>query len=47
MEEHSNPKHIRAAWQDVLDHARCIPGVQSVAIVGTVPMREGNNQLGY
>jgi putative ABC transport system permease protein len=43
----ANPKQIRTAWQDVLDHARRIPGVQSVATVDTVPMREGNNQLGY
>jgi putative ABC transport system permease protein len=42
-----NPGQIRAAWQDVLDRARRIPGVQSVAAVDTVPMREGNNQLGY
>jgi hypothetical protein len=43
----ANPKHIRAAWQDIMDHARRIPGVQSVATVDTVPMREGNNRLGY
>ena len=24
-----------------------VPGVQAVATVDTVPMREGNNQLGY
>jgi predicted permease len=38
---------IRPAWQDVLDRARRVPGVQFVAAVDTVPMREGNNQLGY
>ncbi len=43
----ANPGQIRAAWQDVLDRARRVPGVQSVATVDTVPMREGNNQLGY
>jgi predicted permease len=43
----SNPGQTRAAWQDVLDRTRGIPGVQSVALVDTVPMREGNNQLGY
>ena len=42
-----NPGQIRTAWQDVLDRARRVPGVQSVAMVDTVPMREGNNQLGY
>ena len=43
----ANPGQMRAAWQDVLDRARRVPGVQSVAMVDTVPMREGNNQLGY
>jgi putative ABC transport system permease protein len=43
----ANPAKIRAAWQDVLDHARGVPGVQSAATVDTVPMREGNNQIGY
>ena len=41
------PDNIRATWQDVLEHARHVPGVQSVATVDTVPMREGNNQLSY
>jgi len=43
----AKPGQIRAAWQDVLARARRLPGVQSVAVVDTVPMREGNNQLGY
>jgi predicted permease len=43
----SDPARIRAAWDDVLDRARHVPGVQSVAMVDTVPMRDGNNQLGY
>ncbi len=38
---------IRPAWQDVIDRASHVPGVQSVAIVDTVPMRDGNNQIGY
>jgi predicted permease len=42
-----NPAQIRAAWQDVLARARRVPGVESAAMVDTVPMREGNNQLGY
>jgi predicted permease len=42
-----NPEQIRAAWKDVLERGRGVPGVQSVAMVDTVPMREGNNQLGY
>lgn len=43
----SNPEHIRAAWNDLLDRARRVPGVQAVAMVDTVPMREGNNTIGY
>jgi predicted permease len=43
----SNPAQTRAAWQDILDRARRIPGVQAIAEVDTVPMRTGNNQLGY
>lgn len=43
----ANPDQIRASWQDVLDRARRLPGVEAIAMVDTVPMREGNNQLGY
>jgi predicted permease len=43
----ANPEQIRAAWQDILDRTRRIAGVQSVTMVDTVPMREGNNALGY
>jgi predicted permease len=43
----SNPARIRVAWQDVLGRARRAPGVQAVTMVDTVPMREGNNQIGY
>jgi predicted permease len=43
----ADPGRIRPAWQDVLGRARRVPGVQSVAAVDTVPMREGNNQIGY
>lgn len=43
----ANPARIPAAWKDVLDRARHVQGVESAAIVDTVPMREGNNQLGY
>jgi predicted permease len=38
---------IRAAWQDVLERARRVPGVESVAIVDTFPMRSGFNAMGY
>src|SRR5262249_49758428 len=43
----ANTAQTRAAWQEVLDRASRLPGVQSAATVDTVPMREGNNQLGY
>lgn len=43
----ANPARTRAAWNDVLDRARRVPGVQSIAMVDTVPMREGNNTIGY
>jgi predicted permease len=43
----ARPAQIRAAWQEVLQRARRVPGVQAVATVDTVPMREGSNQIGY
>jgi predicted permease len=43
----ADPAQTRAVWNDALDRARRVPGAQSVALVDTVPMREGNNQLGY
>jgi predicted permease len=42
-----NPEQIRAAWQDVLDRARQVPGVESVALADIIPMREGENSLPY
>jgi predicted permease len=42
-----SPERIRAAWDDVLDRAHRVPGVQAVTMVDTVPMREGNNELPY
>ena len=43
----TNPARIRAAWDDILDRARRLPGVDSAATVDTVPMREGNNVVAY
>ena len=43
----ADPARIPAAWQDLLERARRVPGVQSVTAVDIVPFREGNNQLGY
>ena len=38
---------IPAGWQDLLDRARRVPGVEAVTAVDIVPMRQGNNQIGY
>jgi len=43
----TNPEQTRAAWQQVLDSGRRVPGVQSAALTDIVPMREGLNELGY
>ena len=42
-----DPARLRASWQEVIDRGRRVPGVRAIATVDTVPMREGNNQLGY
>ena len=42
-----DPAKTRAAWNEALENARSVPGVESVAMVDTVPMREGNNQIPY
>jgi predicted permease len=43
----ADPAKTRAAWKDVLERARRVPGVQWVATVDTFPMREGDNEQGY
>jgi predicted permease len=43
----TNPAETRATWRDILDRARRVPGVNSVAMIDTVPMREGSNRTGY
>ena len=43
----ANPAQARAAWRAILDDAHRVPGVRSVAIVDTFPMRQGYNQAGY
>jgi predicted permease len=43
----ANVKQILPAWNDVLDHARHVPGVEAAAVVDTIPMREGYNQATY
>jgi putative ABC transport system permease protein len=42
-----NPAKARAAWEDVLDRARRLPGVQSAALADVVPMRVGEDSVGY
>ena len=42
-----NPGRTRAAWNDLLDRVRAVPGVESIAIVDMVPMRDGNNPVPY
>jgi predicted permease len=42
-----SPPKMRAAWQDVLDRTRRIPGVQFAALSDIIPMRVGQNGLGY
>ncbi|HEY6249708.1 MAG TPA: ABC transporter permease [Candidatus Angelobacter sp.] len=43
----AKPERTRAAWKELLDRASHVPGVQAVALVDTVPMRQGNNPLPY
>ena len=43
----ADPEKTRAAWRQLLDSARLVPGVRSVALADIVPMREGVNELGY
>jgi predicted permease len=43
----AEPDRSRVAWRDLLDRARTVPGVQAVAVVDTVPMREGSNPVPY
>jgi predicted permease len=40
-------EQIRVAWQDVVERARRVPGVESVALADIIPMREGENSLDY
>ena len=42
-----SPAKARAAWDNVLDRARRFPGVQSVALADVVPMRVGDDSVGY
>jgi predicted permease len=43
----STPANIRAAWRDILDRVRHVPGVESVATTDLVPMYGGEDAIGY
>jgi predicted permease len=43
----TDPSRTHAVWRDLLERIRRVPGVEAVAMVDTVPMRQGNNPLGY
>lgn len=43
----ADPARIPSGWQDLIDRARQVPGVEAVTAVDIVPMRQGNNQIGY
>lgn len=43
----SNPAAARNDWQQLIESMRRVPAVQSVALTDIVPMREGENVLGY
>lgn len=42
-----DPALTRAAWNEVLRNLGSVPGVEAVATVDTVPMREGSNTIQY
>lgn len=43
----SNPARTRAAWQDLLDRVRSVPGVESVAVADIIPLEGDDEQVGY
>jgi predicted permease len=43
----TNPSHTRAAWREILDRVSRVPGVQSAAIVDSIPMRGDESWIGY
>jgi predicted permease len=43
----ADPARTRVVWDDILDRVRHVPGVDAVATVDTVPLREGRNEIGY
>ena len=43
----NDPAQMRAAWHDFLERARRVHGVQAAALTDIIPMRVGENSLGY
>jgi predicted permease len=43
----TNPPRTRAAWREILERANQVPGVQSAAIVDSIPMRGDESWIGY
>lgn len=43
----TDPAKGRAAWRELMESIRHVPAMQSVALTDIVPMREGQNVLGY
>jgi predicted permease len=40
-------QQIRAAWRQVVERARAVPGIRGVALADIIPMREGENTVSY
>jgi predicted permease len=43
----TNPARTRAAWRDILDRVRHVPGVKSAAVADVVPMGADTEEIGY
>jgi len=43
----ADPNATRAAWEKIIASAHTVPGVEAVATVDTVPLRQGNNLVSY
>jgi predicted permease len=46
-DEAINPPRTRAAWREIVDRVKDVPGVQSAALVDTIPMRGDESWIGY
>src|SRR5262249_43824077 len=43
----AKPAEIGQAWQEILERARYVPGIESVALTDIIPMRVGENNIQY